>query len=453
MAGVGGESAASGEAELVEALILVVSGALTLEPSIAVCYAQRAQREFAAVEATMMAELDDRERRRAANAGGTRSRKETAKASKRSKAVNDNPKLGSKLASGDIGQEQLDAIADASEKSGGDAANDETLLDDIENAKPDDANKITERWLQDRNDQDSAQSRFDRQNERRGVSKGHDKATGCDTLILRGPTEKIDELKKKAAVRAGEMYEADGGRDLSPDEHPRTHQQRMFDAAYEILTGSGTSASEASRTSPRSMIHVSLVVDAEAEAEIRATCPDGSGYLPASVFDRYGCGAMIGGTVFSESGEILWHGRQRRYATPAQFTALVARDGGCVLCGRGPEFCQAHHMVPFNAPAQGETNIDELALMCSSCHGWLHDSNRTLIFSHKPPNSGHRGDGDDADGSDAIAGERHCSTCSVRVWKTRPATPNETPAPKPGNNKRKRPETTSPRGRTSPARR
>lgn len=443
MAGVGAGAPGLSEPELCEALGLLVASALTLEPSVAVRYAQRAQRQFAAVEATMMAELDDRDRRRAANAGGTRSRKETAKASKRSKAVNDNPKLGTKLASGDIGQEQLDAIADASEKTGGDAANDATLLDDIENAKPDDAGKITQRWLQDR-DTDSAQSRFDKQNKRRGVSKGYDKITGCDTLIVRGPSEKIDEIHRRITERADEMYKADGGRDVPPEEHRRTHQQRMFDAANEIICGPNGSGSSSSR-SPRSMIHVSIVVDADAEAQIRAMCPDGSGYLPGSVLERYGCGAILGGTVFSESGEILWHGRQRRYATPAQFAALVARDGGCVWCGKGPEFCEAHHLVPFNAPAKGETNIDELALVCTSCHHWLHDSNLTLIWTHKPPNSGHRGDGDDSGDSDAGRAVK-----GRRVWDTRPATADETPAPKPGHHHRRTPDQTKAAGPTSP---
>lgn len=442
------------ERELSEALSLLVAGASALEPSTGVRYAQRAQREFAAIEATLLAQLDERDRRHAARAGGMRSRKESGKASKRSKAVGQNPKLGKKLAKGDIGSEQLDAIADAADKSGGDAANDPDLISDIENAKPDDAEKITQRWLQDRDDQDTAQSRFDRQNDRRSVKKGHDRLTGCDTLTICGPTEKIGELRKRVATRADELYEADGGRDVPNEDHPRTHQQRMFDAAYELLMDTAKASSSSSRSlHPRSMIHVSIVVDANAEAQIRATCPDGSGYLPGSVLERYGCGSMIGGTVFSEKGEILWHGRQRRYATPAQFTALIARDSGCVLCGRGPEFCEAHHVIPFNSPAQGRTDIDELALVCISCHHWLHDSNLTLVWTHKPPNSNHRGGGSDADGDAASGWHARKSTKGNRVWTTRPATPAETPAPRPAGTFEKKPnkERTSPARPTSPA--
>ncbi len=430
------------EPEMLEALDLLIAGALAMEPSTGVRYAQAAQRQFAAIEATLTAELDERERRNAANAGGTRSRKETSKATKRSKAVGQNPRLSDKLASGSIGTEQLDAIADASDKSDGDAANDRELLDDIENAKPDDAEKITQRWLEDRDENASSQSRFDRQNERRGVARGRDRATGCDTLTLRGPEEKIAKIRKAVGQRSDELYEADGGRDVANEDHRRTHQQRMFDAAYELLLNpNGSSRSSKPSAHPRTMVHVSIVVDAVAEADIRATCPDGSGYLPGSVLERYACGSMLGGTVFSEKGEVLWHGRQRRYATPAQFAALIARDHGCVLCGRSPEFCEAHHLVPFNSPNQGKTNIDELALLCSSCHDWLHDSKRPLVWANKPPNSGHRGSGSDsdADGDGHRPTEAAPTAKARRIWSTRPATFGETPPSRPARKAKNKP--------------
>lgn len=405
------ERASCSETEMIRALAVLAEGARNMTSSVGVRYAQRVQREFAAIETAHLANLDERDRRRASTAGGTRSRKESSRAESRSEAVNENPTLGTKLAHGDIGQEQLDAIADAARSTGGDAAKDDRLISEIENSRPDDATKIARRWLEER-ESDGAQSRYDRQNKRRKLITGHDRASGCDTLTLAGPTEKIAALKKRIDQRADEMYKGDGGRDVPAHKHPRTRLQRLFDAAEEILLAESSSRSNGATRNPhpKAMIHVSIVVDAEAEQQIRATCPDGSGYLPASVLERYGCDAMIAGTVYSESGEILWFGRQRRYATPAQFAALVGRDVGCVLCGRAPEFCEAHHMLPFNAPAQGETNIEDLALLCSSCHHLLHDSNHTLVWTNAPPH--------DRAGPNAVP---------RRVWSTRPATPAETP--------------------------
>ena len=157
------------------------------------------------------------------------------------------------------------------------------------------------------------------------------------------------------------------------------------------------------------MLHVTLTVDDEAEQQIRAACPNGSGYLPDTVLERYACGAMLGGTVFNQAGQILWHGRDRRHASPAQFAALVVRDGGCVWCGADVSRCQAHHLNPFNAPVQGETNIDELALVCTSCHHWLHDDKHTLYY--------------------LVAeqyGDKTRGSPPKLVWRTRPATPEET---------------------------
>ena len=178
------------------------------------------------------------------------------------------------------------------------------------------------------------------------------------------------------------------------------------------------------------MLHVTLTVDDDAEQQIRASCPSGNGYLPDSVLERYACGAMLGGTVFNERGEVLWHGRDRRLASPGQWAALIVRDGGCVLCGADPSRCQSHHLMPFEAPAQGETNIDEMALVCTSCHTWLHDSKHTLYYLVAERY------GDNARGSPPRL-----------VWRTRPATPEEIA---PNRDKRSNPNRAKQSKRTTP---
>ena len=182
-------------------------------------------------------------------------------------------------------------------------------------------------------------------------------------------------------------------------------------AGFRVLNGEvelRSSTVTVSAPSPKAMLHVTLTVDDEAEQEIRASCPNGRGYLPDTVLERYACGSMLGGTVFNERGEVLWFGRQRRLASPAQWAALIIRDGGCVLCGAAPSRCQVHHLMPFEAPVQGKTNIDEMALVCTSCHHWIHDSKRTLYCLVTEQS------GDDARGSPPRL-----------VWRTRSATPEE----------------------------
>ena len=89
------------------------------------------------------------------------------------------------------------------------------------------------------------------------------------------------------------------------------------------------------------------------------------------------------GQVYSAEGELLWQGRATRYATPAQVTGLIARDGGCVLCTAHHDRCEAHHCDPWEAPMAGETNIDRLALLCKPCHIDLHQRKRTLYYDPK----------------------------------------------------------------------
>ena len=181
-----------------ELLTRVVADVAALPPGVGVRLAQAAQREFAAVEAQHLAALkkagaSDRDVQRRAAAGGTRSRKESSKQKKRADAVGENPDLAKKLGSGDLGTEHVDALAEAAAKSGGDAARDTELIKELEDAKPDDAHKVTAKWLE-RRDDDSAQSRYDRQRSRRKCVKGRSLTSGCSTIELHGTDEARAEM-------------------------------------------------------------------------------------------------------------------------------------------------------------------------------------------------------------------------------------------------------------------
>ena len=114
----------------------------------------------------------------------------------------------------------------------------------------------------------------------------------------------------------------------------------------------------------------------------------GGGPLPRQVLERLACGADFFGLVFDGPGTPLWHGRLVRTATDAQWRALVARDRHCVLCDLGPQWCEAHHVVPWQPPALGPTDIDNLALLCGNCHDDLHATGAQL--RRGPHNTWHR---------------------------------------------------------------
>ena len=107
------------------------------------------------------------------------------------------------------------------------------------------------------------------------------------------------------------------------------------------------------------------------------TLADGSP-LPSSVVERLSCGAEFIGQIYGAGGEILWQGRKVRYATPAQRVALTVRDGGCVRCQASPDRCIVHHLLPWHSRLQGESNLDEMAMVCDNCHHHIHDNELTL---------------------------------------------------------------------------
>ena len=155
--------------------------------------------------------------------------------------------------------------------------------------------------------------------------------------------------------------------------------------------GRGMSEGSATRTSSRNgpglslrnRIMVMAHTDAITGADPAARCEiPGAGPIPRSELERLACEAEIFGVLFSSDGQPLWHGRQLRTVSPQQWRALLARDRGCVLCGAGPGYCHAHHIVAWTAPARGPTDIDNLVMVCNRHHRLIHQHG--LILARGP---------------------------------------------------------------------
>ncbi len=369
------------------------------------------RRRISASESRVLADMkargnSDRNNESAARATGA-SKLQARRAAARAAAVEKNRDLSDALAEGDIGESQLDAIAMASDQTNGAGANSNELLDQIKAAGPDKANAVARQWVDEQKSQDEHDARYDRQRRRRKVSR-FTTSRGTDAVMPEGDTEITDRIMDLISARADELYKADGGRKLPASQHPRTHDQRMFDAFVELMTGThNTKAADSDgspggdRSSGTTFHVISYAEDWTDDGPSKAFSLDGR-RLPTKLLNKLLCHSSFVGTLLSGHGEVLFHGRNKRLATPAQFRALVARDRGCVQCGASPGRCQAHHVTPFHAPKAGKTNIDEMALVCRSCHTELHDNNQTLYWILAPPNRG-----------------------PTRIWKPRPATADE----------------------------
>jgi hypothetical protein len=96
------------------------------------------------------------------------------------------------------------------------------------------------------------------------------------------------------------------------------------------------------------------------------------GVISASAVRRIACCAGVQRVVLDPAGAVLDVGREYRTATPAQFAALTARDGGCAFpgCTRPASWCIAHHIKHW--ADGGETNLDNLVLLCTWHHTVVH---------------------------------------------------------------------------------
>ena len=97
-----------------------------------------------------------------------------------------------------------------------------------------------------------------------------------------------------------------------------------------------------------------------------------AGPVDPTTLDLLACNATIRTALLAPSGALLDLGRTQRLATPAQKTALLARDGGCVIpgCTIPGDACDAHHVIWWSRG--GPTDIDNLVLTCSRHHDEIH---------------------------------------------------------------------------------
>jgi hypothetical protein len=102
-----------------------------------------------------------------------------------------------------------------------------------------------------------------------------------------------------------------------------------------------------------------------------ATTAGGQVLTPTQVA-RIACDADVTPIILNGKGVPLFLGRKYRTVTPAQWAALVVRDGGCVFpqCDRPPDLCEAHHLVFWENG--GPTDLANLALACFNHHDFAH---------------------------------------------------------------------------------
>jgi hypothetical protein len=86
------------------------------------------------------------------------------------------------------------------------------------------------------------------------------------------------------------------------------------------------------------------------------------------------CEANVSRVVLGADSVILDVGRTKRVPSRAIRRAIAFRDQGCRFpgCGRQPSWCQTHHVTHWHPSQMGETNPENLVLLCDFHHGLFH---------------------------------------------------------------------------------
>ncbi len=166
----------------------------------------------------------------------------------------------------------------------------------------------------------------------------------------------------------------------NPD--PRTAAERQGDAVAAIFDLAARADDLPVRGGERAVATVTIPYE-DLRREAGLVTLDGGETLPVSQLRRLLCDAKIYPAVLSGEGQVLDLGRAARTATPAQRRALAIRDRGCTRpgCPRGPKWTTPHHLV-FWASQGGETNLDDLALVCEQCHRLIHHGGWDIELHH-----------------------------------------------------------------------
>ena len=242
----------------------------------------------------------------------------------------------------------------------------------------------TAREHEQRKSEDDGLSKLEAQHRARKAGIKTDPTDGMTVLWGRFDPITGTRIKNMLTAKTNQLW-----REEDPKERPTT-EQRMADALAELLCQPG---SDENGKKPKTDLLLIAHYDTGEQRIRDATLADGTP-VPVALFQDMACQGKVVPAIFDTKGRPLWIGLGRRLANRAQRLALIARDRRCVGCGADPAWCQAHHVIPWEA--EGPTDIDNLVLLCSRCHHQVHDEGWQIRQTPtgeqvlQPPSARHR---------------------------------------------------------------
>lgn len=168
----------------------------------------------------------------------------------------------------------------------------------------------------------------------------------------------------------------------SPD-GPRTLSQRRADGLADIVNRHMNGGKPgANPPSVNAVVDVATLLSESPDLSATRCEIDGIGPVARTVLDQMCCDARFTRFIMSGPSQILDMGRATRLATSSQRRALQARDRHCRFpsCNRRSQWCNIHHVAGW-VESLGETNMDNLVLLCRRHHTLVHNSRWTITMA------------------------------------------------------------------------
>jgi hypothetical protein len=164
----------------------------------------------------------------------------------------------------------------------------------------------------------------------------------------------------------------------------RSPEQRLGDGVAAIIHLAANAGDAPVRGGVKPHLTVTLDYQVLAERVGTATLEDGS-TLPAATVRRLACDAQLIPMVLGGDSVPLDVGREHRLVRGQQRNALIARDKGCAFpsCSLPARWTDAHHIVSW--ADGGDTDLDNLVLLCRSHHRLVHHSDWVIRMSRGVP--------------------------------------------------------------------
>ena len=308
-----------------------------------------------------------------ARSAGRCSQREADRKARRAATLAQVPSAAEALAEGRLSVEHVDSLGRAAEATSPDEVESSGLVDSACRRPADLHAKEAREWTRRRQTDADLESAHRRRVTARRVSI-FDNDDGMTVLHGEFDPATGAQLRRAITAETDRLFQADGGRGAAGN--VRTPEQRRADALAGLLLGDRSGADPV-RTAPvRNQLLLMVTVD---DGLVTGGHLADGKPLPLSVVERLACGSDLFGILLSKDGDPLWLGRRARLATDGQWRALVARDGGCRVCGADPSKCEAHHIVAWLPPGSGPTDITNLILLCSHHHHLVHDLGWRLV--------------------------------------------------------------------------